>query len=318
MKPQSPKILSASQQNRRAFTLIELMVAIVIIAILLGLLIPAIGSVRQAALRAQVRTEISNLEAAITAFKSDFGIDPPSGIILYESGGATWDQRNKGLIRQMWPQFDFGKDKDINGDGDVVDVITLNAGECLVFFLGGVFEKAPDGSAFRVYGFSKNPAQPFLNPGHTSADTGNDIDGDGTNGTFQTSLTATNSSRRGPYFEFNNGRFVDSDNDFSPEYLDAFPSQQLPYLYFSSYNGRGYRLGEVTGSPLNYVYYQGDPASTPTTSSQAFKPKSYQIISPGADYQFGTGGNFDSNKNFPAGRTVEADNITNFVNGSLK
>lgn len=306
MKRRSPIALTASQRVRRAFTLIELMVAIVIILILLGLLIPAIGSVRLAAQKSRVRTEISNLEAAITAFKQDFGMDPPSGILLYESGSASWDQRNKGIIRQMWPQFDFTADKDINGDGDVTDVIALNAGECLTFFLGGVWERNAAGN-YIMFGFSKNPAKPFLNPGHTSTDPG-----------YNVALTATNSSRQGPYFEFDNSRFVDTDGDNAPEFLDSFPSQQLPYIYLSSYDGRGYRAADYSGTTLTNVYHQGDPTLAPANSDPVFKPKSYQIISPGADAQFGIGGNYDSNKNFPATRTVEADNVTNFVNGSLK
>ncbi len=300
MKRRSPISLAASQRIRRAFTLIELMVAIVIILILLGLLIPAIGAVRLTAQKAQVRTEIANLEAAITSFKADFGMDPPSGIVLYESGGATWDQRSKGLVRKMWPQFNFAANKDINGDGDSADTIALNAGECLVFFLGGVFERTADGT-YRVYGFSKNPAQPFLNPGSSVA-----------------ALSATNSGRRGPYFEFDNSRFVDTDGDLAPELLDAFPSQQLPYIYLSSYDGRGYRNADFAGTGLTDIYRQGDPSATPPTSDPPFKPKSYQIISPGIDYQFGTGGNYDPNKNFPPTRSLDADNITNFVSGSLQ
>ena len=289
MKPQSPKKLTASQQNRRAFTLIELMIAIVIILILLGLLIPAIGSVRLAAQRAQVRTEISNMEAAITAFKADFGMDPPSGIKLYESGSAAWETRNKALVRKMWPQFDFTLNKDINNDGDATDVFELNAGECLVFFLGGVW----DSTGKTPNGFSKNPANPFK------------VSNAGTN-------------RQGPYFEFNSSRFIDTDGDLAQEYLDSFPSQQLPYIYLSSYGGRGYRNGDLPAAiGFNYVYSEGDPSVVPT-NEPAYKPKSYQIISPGADYQFGTGGNYDPDKNFPAGRTVEADNVTNFVSGSLK
>lgn len=309
MKRRSPQTLTASQQSRRAFTLIELMIAIVIILILLGLLIPAIGAVRLTAQKSQVRSEIANLEAAITAFKGDFSMDPPSGIVLYESGSASWDQRSKGLIRQMWPQFDFSANKDINGDGDVTDVIALNAGECLTFFLGGVWEKNANGN-YVMFGFSKNPARPFLNPGHTAADPG-----------YNSAYTATNSSRQGPYFEFNNSRFVDTDGDNAPEYLDSFPSQQKPYIYLSSYDGRGYRKADLMGTGLTNVYHQGDPSSAPTASDPVFKPKSYQIISPGIDYQFGTGGNYDPNKNFPStpvDRTMEADNVTNFSSGSLK
>lgn len=291
MKRRSPIALTASQRVRRAFTLIELMVAIVIILILLGLLIPAIGAVRLAAQRSQVRAEISDLETAITLFKAEFGMDPPSKITLHESGSATWDPRSKGLVRQMWPQFDFSLDKDINGDLDTLDNnIELNSGECLVFFLGGVW----DSTGKTPNGFSKNPANPFA-------------------------ISNAGSNRHGPFFEFDNSRFVDIDSDDAPEYLDAFPGQQKPYLYFSSYGGRGYRTDDLPVTlGFTSVYREGDPSATPAVTDPPYKPKSYQIISPGADNEYGTGGNYDPTKNFPANRTEEADNVTNFVNGSLK
>jgi len=292
MNLRSPKAPAASQHNRRAFTLIELMIAIVIILILLGLLIPAIGAVRLRAQQANVRTEISNLEAAITSFKADFGMDPPSSITLYEAAsGWSGDQRSKSLIRKMWPQFNFMLDRDINNNGDLTEVFQLNAGECLVFFLGGVW----DNTNTAPNGFSKNPANPFA-------------------------IATGGTNRQGPYFEFDAGRFIDTDTDLVMEYKDSFPSQQKPYLYFSSYDGRGYRVtSEVTGTGMTDVYRQGeDPTTTPPTNDVPFKAKSYQIISPGADFQYGTGGIYNPDKNFPANRTVEADNITNFVNGSLK
>jgi type II secretory pathway pseudopilin PulG len=287
------------------------MIVIVIILILIGLLVPAIGAVRLRAQVAQVRTEITNLEGAITAFKQDFGMDPPSGIVLHEAANASWDQRSKGLVRKMWPQYNFGLPCDINGDGDTTDTIALNAGECLVFFLGGVYEKASNGN-FRVYGFSKNPARPFLNPGHTSTDPG-----------YDATLSATNSGRRGPYFEFDISRFVDTDaalapGENAPEYLDSFPSQQKPYIYLSSYDGRGYRSSDISGTGMTNVYTQGNPGTAPSASDTPFKPKSYQIISPGADFEFGTGGNYTSGKNLPGNRSKEADNVTNFVSSTLQ
>jgi prepilin-type N-terminal cleavage/methylation domain-containing protein len=296
MKRRSFQPQTTSQQNRHAFTLIELMIAIVIILILLGLLIPAIGAVRLRAQQSQVRTEIANLEAAITAFKADFGIDPPSGINLYEtSAGWAGDPRSRGIIRQMWPGFDFSLSRDIDRDmAYTTPPITLNSGECLTFFLGGIWDttnKTPNG-------FSKDPADPFK-------------------------VATAGTNRQGPYFEFDNNRFTDIDGDKAPEYLDSFPSQQLPYLYFSSYNGRGYRSSELPNLPakglvVTSVYRQGDPTGSPGVP---YKPKSYQIVSPGADFQFGPGGNYDPNKNFPVSpvdRTVESDNVANFVNGSLK
>lgn len=291
MKRRSFPTQTTSPEKRRGFTLVELMIVIVIILILLGLLIPAIGAVRLRAQQTQVRAEITSLEGAITAFKAEFGMDPPSGIVLHENqAGWNGDTRSKNLIRSMWPQFDFSKNRDINRDMDSDDSIALNAGECLVFFLGGIWDstnKTPNG-------FSKNPADPFI-------------------------ISNAGGGRQGPYYEFDISRFVDTDGDDAPEYVDSFPSQQKPYLYFSSYDGRGYRNGEVTGTGMLDVYRQGeDPTITPPTTDVPFKAKSYQIISPGADFEYGTGGIFNPDKNFPSNRTAEADNVTNFVGGSLK
>ncbi|QDT23839.1 prepilin-type N-terminal cleavage/methylation domain-containing protein [Gimesia chilikensis] len=294
MQKRSPKAPSASQHNRSAFTLIELMIVIVIILILIGLLIPAVGAVRLRAQQQQVRSEIGSLEAAITAFRQDFGMDPPSGINLYEtSSGWASDQRSKGLIRKMWPQFDFSLGRDINKDGTVstgaAGQIPLNAGECLVFFLGGIW----DVSGKTPNGFSKNSANPFA-------------------------VANAGGGRLGPYMEFDTSRFVDIDSDGAPEYLDSFPSQQKPYLYFSSYDGRGYRVSEVTGTGMVDVYRLGDPTTPPPTNDVPFKAKSYQIISPGADFDYGTGGNYDPKRNLPGNRSAESDNITNFVNTSIQ
>jgi prepilin-type N-terminal cleavage/methylation domain-containing protein len=55
------------------FTLIELLVVIVIIAILVGMLLPAINMVRQQAKVASVQTEVTQIGTAFGAFKSKYG-----------------------------------------------------------------------------------------------------------------------------------------------------------------------------------------------------------------------------------------------------
>lgn len=62
-----------------AFTMIELLVVIVIIAILAGLLLPAvIGGIKKAEIT-QAQTEIKLIEAAINAYRVDYGKYPNEG-----------------------------------------------------------------------------------------------------------------------------------------------------------------------------------------------------------------------------------------------
>ncbi len=106
-------------QDRRGFTLVELLVVITIIGILIALLLPAVQAAREAARQAQCRNNMKQLGLALHNYVSSNNVFPPAGIAYGTAVNAGSDDARilnlNGLVlllpyleqQTLWERWDF-------------------------------------------------------------------------------------------------------------------------------------------------------------------------------------------------------------------
>jgi len=321
--------------RRSGFTLTELLVVIVIIAILVGITLPAVNYVRNRAKKARIRVEIQNLENAVEDYKLK-GDYPP-------------DFSRKDIVRRhilkVFPRIDTspGGELDLAWSVFWVDpadnnnhLSNVDPAEALVFWLGG---------------FSKNPKKPFTGPGGPwVVDSGGKVyynpdrrmgpaDFDKERLTLNTTPVMISPSVTG-LVSNDTGGAVSAPDPF-PVYLPK--GRKVPYVYFDSRSYGGVLSTGAPAIPLTGFYtmpgpFPGHGLARPYTTNRP-KPTSpfgfewvndttFQIISAGLDDHYGSDAiltlgivafpRYPSGDNFQTPAPGDDDNVTNFSEGSMK
>jgi type II secretory pathway pseudopilin PulG len=298
-----------SKRFLMAFTLVELLAVLAIVAILVTLFIPAMTMVRNKAKETQQRAQITTIELAIVAFKNDYGDYPPShgwrstgnNIDYYYCGAQTlaealvgWDLmgfhpksawRADGYDKNDgWLTYDPAKNRDIDGD-NVPDTLNERKGPYLelatanVFKLGDLFTNI---SLFKPYNFvicDVFGVKPVISGGKT-VKAGAPILYYRANTSSKTIDASINEDER-IYTRIDNYYFIRDVKEPADE--ERYPDRPTPVN----------PLADISAVFYGYIR---DPKVTATAWPS--RPDSYLLISAGTDGLYGTRDdicNFDPN-----------------------
>jgi prepilin-type N-terminal cleavage/methylation domain-containing protein len=319
--------LAAGPTVRPAFTLVEMLVVITIIGILASLGTVAIFKALEAAKRARIKVEITNLSNAIESYKLKYGDYPPSYIDAADNNPANPNSSVAQITRHLakaFPRCDVAKEL------SYLPSTKMTPAQALVFWLTSI---------------SKDPAHPLSAP---TTDRNVLYDFDRTR-LSSGGWTVTNnipaytpqvyvdqSGKNSPfvYFEARGyfGHAIQSPGSSQILVPNCYPYLLEPW----DLNQNGKIDPGTTGPPQQDVLADSSGNWQPSSYQKiCANPKSFQIISAGLDGSFGGPGVTPPSsakyngknvtvyyKSFPSGLGYDTtggddDNLTNFSEGAL-
>ena len=149
------------RRKRTGFTIVELLAALGIIALMVGLLIPAISMVRDTARETKQKAQFMTIELALTTFKNDHGDYPPSDWPLPPAPGSDYCGTQK-LTEALlgWDLLGFHPKSDFRSNGRNNDGEFIYDANNPIFFdqRRGPYLELATADAFRLGNISaRNP-----------------------------------------------------------------------------------------------------------------------------------------------------------------
>jgi type II secretory pathway pseudopilin PulG len=277
------------RRKKTGFTVVEVLAAVGIVALMVGLLIPALSMVRNAAKEAKQKAQFTTIGMALMAFKSDYGDYPPSDWPLPPAPGSDYCGAQKFTEALLgWDLLGFHPQSDFRSNGRKDNRTFIYDANNPVFFeqRKGPYLELATTNAFRLGNISALRPGIFNYTGPLAPNTFVLCDVFGAKKIMLTNRETVRAGAPILYYRANNsektiqGIYNVQDNDALIQI-----KQQA--------DGREHPLSRPAGQFQFFYDYIRDPKIS--ARPWPYRPDSYILISAGADGLYGTG---DDIRNF--------------------
>lgn len=312
------RVPGSRQQSPTGFTLVEVLVVIMIIALLAALVTPAVMRSMSTARAAAVKTEIDLLSTALMNYKNEYGSFPPADM------RGLWNN-NTQTVNQGHPAYKhlaraFPRIKEVGltnafaaNQSPYYYMAQMSPAQALVFWLQGFY----DNPEYPLTNQS-NPSVPALSAAVVRTGDANgsrrklfDFDDKRLYAASQYFPATTNAAWTSAQTFSNRNSATGFAREY-PVYFPNMPNAGVPYVYFPSSTYSSGPASAVTGAisgfgaapPVFYYhaastsgdtvyvspYFNSNPPTQPTFAQLHQNPDTFQLIAGGADGNYGASG----------------------------